>query len=184
MGRPSPRHPVSRSSHRYVFHDAAGSLAGISEHLSMIPIDNLKTHCQVGRKYSVGQAAAKIYKAGGLANFYAGSSIVVFGCAPAHAIYFSIYEKALQALECRPEEDFGKLAFVGALSAMFHDLIMTPAEALKQRMQLMRSENLKVTVGEVAASIMKREGAVAFYRSFPVNYAMNVPFGSLIVAFN
>lgn len=25
---------------------------------------------------------------------------------------------------------------------------------------------------------------MAFYRSFPVNYAMNIPFGSLIVVFN
>jgi solute carrier family 25 (mitochondrial iron transporter), member 28/37 len=70
------------------------------------------------------------------------------------------------------------------VSAMFHDLIMTPTEALKQRVQLMRSENLKVSIGEVVSSVLRREGAIAFYRSFPVNYAMNIPFGSLIVAFN
>jgi hypothetical protein len=62
----------------------------------MIPIDNVKTHCQVGRKYTINQIVKKIYNAGGWANFYAGSSIVAFGCAPAHAIYFSIYEKALK----------------------------------------------------------------------------------------
>jgi solute carrier family 25 iron transporter 28/37 len=73
---------------------------------------------------------------------------------------------------------------VGAVSAMFHDLIMTPTEALKQRVQLMRSEKLKVSIGEVVSSVLKREGPLAFYRSFPVNYAMNIPFGSLIVAFN
>lgn len=31
---------------------------------------------------------------------------------------------------------------------------------------------------------MKNEGLIAFYRSFPVNYAMNIPFGSLIVLLN
>ena len=113
----------------------------------MIPIDNVKTHCQVANRYSITQIVQKIYKAGGLSNFYAGSSIVAIGCAPAHAIYFSIYERALEALDCSAGEDFGKLALVGAVSAMFHDLIMTPTEALKQRMQLMRSENLKVSIG-------------------------------------
>jgi solute carrier family 25 iron transporter 28/37 len=67
---------------------------------------------------------------------------------------------------------------------MFHDLIMTPTEVLKQRVQLMRSEKIKVSIFEVVSSVLKREGAIAFYRSFPVNYAMNIPFGSLIVAFN
>lgn len=73
---------------------------------------------------------------------------------------------------------------VGTFSSMFHDLIMTPTEALKQRIQLMRSENPNISVRTVAREIYKREGLVAFYRSFPVNYAMNIPFGSLIIAFN
>lgn len=32
--------------------------------------------------------------------------------------------------------------------------------------------------------VYKKEGLIAFYRSFPVNYAMNIPLGSLIIAFN
>jgi hypothetical protein len=49
-------------------------------------------------------------------------------------------------LNCRPEEDVTKFAVVGAVSAMFHDLIMTPTETLKQRLQLARSENGSVKV--------------------------------------
>lgn len=67
---------------------------------------------------------------------------------------------------------------------MFHDLMMTPTETLKQRTQLLRSENSRISIVEVAQMVYKREGMVAFYRSFPVNYAMNIPFGSLIVVFN
>jgi len=121
----------------------------------MIPIDNVKTHCQAGQSLTVMEIIKKIYRAGGLTNFYAGSSIIVAGCAPAHAIYFSIYEEAKIWLKCKPEEDVGKFAFVGALSAMFHDLIMTPAEALKQRLQLMRSENAKISLWKVAGSVYK-----------------------------
>jgi solute carrier family 25 iron transporter 28/37 len=112
----------------------------------MIPIDNVKTHCQVAKRLSVIEIARKIYQSGGLANFYSGSSIVVIGCAPAHAIYFAMYEKAMKWLDCQPDRDFAKFAFVGAFSVIFHDLIMTPTEALKQRVQLLRSENAKISI--------------------------------------
>ena len=105
----------------------------------MIPIDNVKTHCQVGRTFTIPQIIRKIYNAGGMFNFYSGSSVVAAGCIPAHALYFSIYEESKRLLNCNADEDFIKFAFIGALSSMFHDLIMTPAEALKQRLQLARS---------------------------------------------
>ena len=37
---------------------------------------------------------------------------------------------------------------------------------------------------EVATKIYKTEGLLAYYRSFPINYAMNLPFGSLIIILN
>jgi len=112
----------------------------------MIPVDNVKTHCQATHNISAFKIIRKIYQAGGLSNFYAGSSAVVVGCIPAHAVYFSIYEKAKELLNCRPEQDVTKFAVVGAVAAMFHDLIMTPADTLKQRLQLARSENASIKV--------------------------------------
>jgi len=102
MVRTKLRHFTSSPYDRYIFYNSAGSIAGLSEHLSMIPIDNVKTHCQAGRSLSSLQIINKIYKAGGLTNFYAGSSVVAMGCAPAHAIYFSIYEQAKIKLNCSP----------------------------------------------------------------------------------
>ena len=81
-------------------HYLAGSLAGLSEHLSMLPLDNVKTHCQAGSHLSFWQIIRNIYSAGGLSNFYSGSSVLAMGCVPAHAIYFSIYEKAKEAFGC------------------------------------------------------------------------------------
>ena len=127
-------------------------MAGISEHLSMIPIDNVKTHSQVARN-SVVEIISKIYKSGGLSNFYSGSAVVATGCIPAHAIYFSIYEAAKEGLHCDPEKDVFKFAAVGALSAMFHDLFMNPTETLKQRVQLMRDDNPRISAVRVARSI-------------------------------
>lgn len=82
---------------------SAGSLAGLSEHLSMLPLDNVKTHCQAGSELSFSQIIRSIYRSGGLSNFYSGSSVLAMGCVPAHAIYFSIYEKAKVALQCEGE---------------------------------------------------------------------------------
>lgn len=60
----------------------------------MLPLDNIKTHYQAGSHFKLRQIVKSIYETGGLKNFYSGSSIVAIGCIPAHAIYFSIYEKA------------------------------------------------------------------------------------------
>ena len=105
----------------------------------MLPIDNVKTHCQVGKRMPILSIMKKIYTSGGLTNFYSGSSVVASGCIPAHAIFFSVYEGSMNYFKCNPETDVLKFAMVGAMSSMFHDLIMTPTETLKQRMQLLRS---------------------------------------------
>jgi hypothetical protein len=112
----------------------------------MLPLDNVKTHCQVGSRLTLPQIISKIYQAGGLLNFYSGSSVLAMGCIPAHAIYFSIYEKAKKALGCNDDSHQYKFAFVGALSSLFHDLVMTPTEALKQRLQLIRSHGMPINI--------------------------------------
>lgn len=59
----------------------------------MLPLDNVKTHCQAGYKKKIVDIVKNIYNHGGIYNFYSGSSVVAMGCVPAHAIYFLIYEK-------------------------------------------------------------------------------------------
>lgn len=95
-------HYSSLDAHdRYFFFlTIAGSCAGITEHISMLPLDNIKTHCQAGSRFKLTEIMKSIYETGGLKNFYSGSSILAMGCIPAHAIYFSIYEKAKQMLDC------------------------------------------------------------------------------------
>jgi len=91
VGRKRLNYSFLDSYDRYFYSYAAGSMAGLSEHLSMLPLDNVKTHCQAGSHLSLFQIMKNIYNAGGLSNFYSGSSVLAMGCIPAHAIYFSIY---------------------------------------------------------------------------------------------
>lgn len=61
------------------------------------------------------------------------------GCIPAHAIYFSIYEYAKKMIDHKNNDSHYQYAFVGVASSLFHDLVMTPTEVIKQRLQLIRS---------------------------------------------
>jgi solute carrier family 25 iron transporter 28/37 len=73
---------------------------------------------------------------------------------------------------------------VGFTSSLFHDFILTPTEAIKQRLQLYRSDRLNVRAFDVIRRMIRNEGLKSFYRSFGVNYFMNVPYGALIVTIN
>lgn len=61
---------------------------------------------------------------------------------------------------------------------------MTPTEVVKQRLQLYRTECKWISTSQLMKSMYKSEGLISFYRSFFVNYFMNVPFGSMIVFMN
>lgn len=52
----------------------------------------------------------------------------------------------------------------GAFATFFHDLILTPADMIKQRIQLSGSNKCL----ECAKTIFKNEGLVSFYRSLPI----------------
>ena len=61
---------------------------------------------------------------------------------------------------------------------------MTPTEVVKQRLQLYRTEEKWISTRQIMRRMYKNEGIVSFYRSFFVNYFMNVPFSSIIVLMN
>ena len=73
---------------------------------------------------------------------------------------------------------------MGVASSLFHDLVMTPTDVLKQRLQLIRSQGSWLHTVELAKSIYKNEGLVSFYRSFGINFCMKIPFSSMIVYMN
>ena len=74
------------------------------------------------------------------------------GCIPAHALYFSSYEFTKAKLSTpvvNPNTGASHLhlgtigaSVAGAVSTFFHDLVMTPMDTIKQRMQLGNHEIL------------------------------------------
>ena len=101
------------------------------------------------------------------------------GCIPAHALYFSSYE-FVKAQSPNQEEITPLISsLAGAAATTSHDMIMTPLDTIKQRIQL---GHYNASVQTAIREIYFTEGIAAFYRSFPVTLATNVPYGMVMVS--
>jgi solute carrier family 25 iron transporter 28/37 len=187
-----------QSSTPFWKHAVAGSVAGITEHVCLYPLDTIKTHMQAYRTRTgvpasqnpllVADAIRADFGAFGLLR---GLPAVIGGVGPAHAAQFGVFESVKERLAPLQErnKDTGEIgsmlvAQTGAISVAAgfaaHDSIITPCDVIKQRMQL----GCYDSVGHCVRDIMAKEGFVAFYRSLPITLAMNVPFGSVFGACN
>ena len=159
-------------------HMLAGSIAGLSEHVLLLPIDNLKTHIQT-KSPDVGAAYREI-RALGLRSFYKGSSIIALGCIPSHAFFFVNYEIFKQYIADAEDVDIIGNALLGGVSNLFHDVVMTPCELIKQRAQITGiSSNTYIIRRTIAEG-----GVFALWRSFPVNFVSNLPNAMITVSAN
>ena len=159
-------------------HMLAGSIAGLSEHVLLLPIDNLKTHIQT-KSPNIYTAYTQI-RATGITNFFRGSSIIAIGCVPSHAFFFLNYEFWKKRMGKGEGIDIlGNMA-LGGISNLFHDAIMTPCELIKQRAQITGISSSSYIVRKTIAE----EGMLAFWRSFPVNFVGNLPNAMITVSAN
>eukprot|EP01029_Cantina_marsupialis_P009478 TRINITY_DN2205_c1_g1_i1.p1 TRINITY_DN2205_c1_g1~~TRINITY_DN2205_c1_g1_i1.p1 ORF type:complete len:351 (+),score=84.72 TRINITY_DN2205_c1_g1_i1:110-1162(+) len=114
-------------------------------------------------------------------RLWRGVSSMFIGCVPSHAAYFSIYESAKQILGANKEGHHPIAAgSAGIIATLAHDAIITPMDVIKQRLQLGFYNN----VPDAMRTIIRTEGLKAFYVSYPITLAMNVPFAALMVAAN
>jgi solute carrier family 25 (mitochondrial iron transporter), member 28/37 len=114
----------------------------------------------------------------GWSRLFRGIQAVLVGCVPAHALYFSSYEtvKAAFLKEDGRASTIGS-SLAGAAAVTSHDLIMTPLDTVKQRLQI----GHYVDARHAARSIYQNEGFVALYRSFPITLLSNIPYGMVMV---
>ncbi|CAD6934844.1 unnamed protein product [Tilletia laevis] len=159
----------------------AGSLAGITEHAALYPVDLIRTRMQVlaaspsATYTSISQALSRISSAEGARALWRGVSSVILGAGPAHAIHFGMYEtiKDLTGGN-RQGHQFASTAFAGATATIAADAFMNPFDVIKQRMQQHGSTYRSVVT--CAKSVYTTEGLRAFYVSYPTTLTMTVPF--------
>ncbi|EPQ31600.1 uncharacterized protein PFL1_00933 [Pseudozyma flocculosa PF-1] len=159
----------------------AGSLAGISEHAVMFPVDVIRTRMQIlsatpAATYTgVVQAFNRISTLEGARTLWRGVASVIMGAGPAHAVYFGTYETVKDMTGGNREgHQFASTAFAGASATIAADAFMNPFDVIKQRMQMHGSTHR--TVMQCARNVYQAEGLRAFYVSYPTTLTMTVPF--------
>jgi solute carrier family 25 iron transporter 28/37 len=121
--------------------------------------------------------------AAGWIRLWRGVQTILIGCVPAHALYFSSYEIVKTTFTTNdPKTGQDQLStlgssLAGAAATFTHDLIMTPLDTVKQRMQLGHYNG----VMQAFQDIFKHESFHAFYRSFPITLVSNIPYGMIMV---
>jgi hypothetical protein len=159
-------------------HLLAGSIAGIAEHTACLPLDNMKTHVQ-----KTGASMRQVFhtlRNFGYHHFYKGFGIISMGCVPSHALFFSSYEISKKYFTRENQIDILGNAIVGGIAVIFHDLLMSPCEMVKQRMQLLKSKS----AFQVIRDVQREFGVRGLWRSFPINFVQNLPHSMTSVAAN
>jgi solute carrier family 25 (mitochondrial iron transporter), member 28/37 len=162
-------------------HVIAGSSAGVAEHSFVYPLDTLKTRLQSVAvstnnyssqlKYLFCVDKKYIYR------LFRGLPTLCIGCVPAHVALFSVYEMSKSMLGT---DTVLRSCLCGALSTIAHDLILTPVDVIKQRLQL----GYHKSALECCHKLYIHGGVKSFYRSLGTILLMNIPFNSIFVTAN
>ncbi|DAZ94190.1 TPA: hypothetical protein N0F65_000417 [Lagenidium giganteum] len=173
----------------FLHHMVAGSAAGVAEHVSIFPIDTIKTHMQCQRcpvngkplKLSAIETGRKLVAEEGPLRLFRGVSTMLGASLPAHAVYFSVFEAA-KKLFGADTADHTPIASgaAGVCATVCHDMIMTPMDVVKQRLQL----GYYSGVSDCFRTIIRHEGVRALYISFPTTFIMNLPYSMIMVSAN
>ena len=164
----------------FIHHMIAGSFAGFVEHAGMYPVDWIKTHMQANR-HATAQDMSKYVQKQSIRTLYRGITAVFAGVVPAHSAYYSIYEIAKDRFGANRRGHHPMAAAAsGAVATIAHDIVMTPLDVVKQRMQL----GVYNSVTQALSNIIKTEGMSSLFLSLPTTILMNIPAASVNVAVN
>ncbi|CAF1387947.1 unnamed protein product [Didymodactylos carnosus] len=108
-----------------------------------------------------------------------GMHVVALAAGPAHALYFSSYEKLKIIFSGNLQAGHNPIAngLAGCFATLFHDAMMVPADAIKQRLQIYNSPYSGAI--DCLRKVARSEGLTALYRSYTTQLTMNIPFHSV-----
>ena len=166
-------------------HAIAGALTGLVEYSAMYPLDFIKTRMQVLKPHpdavyaNIISGVMQIIKDEGVFKFFRGLPAPFIFSIPAHALYYVTYEKMkriLSGTEGGYENPLAQGA-AGALAITNHNIVMNPADVIKQRMQV-HSSTYKNSL-QCFTHVIRTEGWKALYRSLPTQMAIDAPYGAI-----
>jgi len=160
-----------------LIHFVSGAIAGTAEHCGMFPVDTIKTHLQANKSGTLFNTTLDIWKKNGFGGYFRGITAVIWGAAPAHAIYFSCYEFMKRKLINYELNEKIAFSFAGICATLLSDAVLCPMDVVKQRRQL----NIKQyrTTLQCAKSIIRNEGIKPLYSGYITTLTMNIPFNAI-----
>jgi len=169
-------------------HLIAGATAGTAEHCGMFPIDTIKTHIQALKPPNssglivphIGtiQTTRNIIAQWGPGALFRGLTAVAAGAAPAHAIYFATYEACKSKMGGdKPGHHPLASSLSGIVATVASDAVLSPTDAIKQRMQLHLTPYRNVV--DCIKQVIRREGWKTFYAGYTTTLVMNVPYNAI-----
>ncbi|CAH8564928.1 unnamed protein product [Heterobilharzia americana] len=138
-------------------HMLAGACAGVMEHIVMYPVDSVKTRMQCLRPVGGGNHP------GLLTGLYRlvlqeGISRTLKATAPVGSTHINHM-------------------IAGACATLLHDAVMTPADAVKQRLQIYNSPYHNTL--DCLRRVCLTEGPSALYRAYFTQLSMNIPYQTI-----
>ncbi|CAH8524808.1 unnamed protein product [Schistosoma turkestanicum] len=165
-------------------HMLAGACAGVMEHIVMYPVDCVKTRMQclmpVGSSNCPGLLTGvyRLILQEGVSGTLKGSGAVIWGAGPAHAVYFGCYEKMKSSLATAPiGSTHVNHMIAGTCATLLHDAVMTPADAVKQRLQIYNSPYHNSL--DCLRRVCLTEGPSVLYRAYFTQLSMNIPYQTI-----
>lgn len=162
----------------------AGGFAGMMEHIVMFPVDTIKTRLQTRHLPGAPQyegirhAMTEMLKTEGVFSLYRGARAVITASFPSHGFYFATYEAVKEVLGAnQPGFHVVATAVAGGCATVAHDVVATPLDVIKQRLQVYGSRYRGIL--HCALHITRKEGVRALWASYPTTVVMNVPYQAM-----
>jgi solute carrier family 25 iron transporter 28/37 len=112
------------------------------------------------------------------AGFFRGLPALIYGAAPAHAVFFGMYEFTKHNLGGNMAGHHPvEVALAGVCATVAMDAVLTPMDAVKQRMQL-SSANYSGFL-DCIKKVGAKDGFRSLYAGYGTTLVMNVPFNTV-----
>eukprot|EP01114_Cavostelium_apophysatum_P008336 TRINITY_DN2074_c0_g1_i1.p1 TRINITY_DN2074_c0_g1~~TRINITY_DN2074_c0_g1_i1.p1 ORF type:complete len:297 (+),score=53.14 TRINITY_DN2074_c0_g1_i1:195-1085(+) len=164
-----------------IVHLLAGALAGTAEHIGMYPIDTIKTNMQAYTSethHSMNHTWERIVSRSGFRGLFSGITAVAAGAAPAHALQYATYEFCKNKFGGNAEGHHPfKTGAAGVCATIVSDAVLTPMDAVKQKMQLGIVQYKSMT--DCIQKVMRTEGLGALYAGYTTTLLMNIPYHAI-----
>jgi solute carrier family 25 (mitochondrial uncoupling protein), member 27 len=140
------------------------ALSAMAAETVTFPLDILKTHLQLAiGKSSAPQLVAEFVKSHGVKGVYSGLSPALLR----HCIYSSIRISVYEELRAGKQISFAEKALFGAAAGAIGQLIASPTDLIKIRMQ---KEPMRYTgIGQACASIVRERGIQGLWKGVTPN---------------